>query len=158
MLFNSRSVTNKTSVIYEKVVHDDLDLLALTETWLNDTHDMPCIGQLTPSGYTFRNAPGKTGKGGGVGLLYKSNLKVKFKPNLAVSFEHIYCTLAHKSKAFRILVIYRLPSKGGNTNQQFIDEMAGVLAELSASKEELLIIGDLNLHLDSNTSPMFLSS
>ena len=55
----------------------DYDISAITETWLNtgDYNDF-VIGSLIPNGYRFLHS-GRKGRGGGVGLLFKSLLKVK---------------------------------------------------------------------------------
>ena len=71
-LLNCRSVCNKYYV-----VDKDFDIFAITETWLNpgDCDDF-VTGSLIPNGYRFLHSA-REGRGGGVGLLFKSLLKVK---------------------------------------------------------------------------------
>ena len=54
----------------------DFDILAITETWLNprDCDDF-VIGSLIPIGYRFLHSA-REGRGGGVGLPFKSSLKI----------------------------------------------------------------------------------
>ena len=70
-LLNCRSVCNKYLSI------KDYNISAITETWLNagDYNDF-VIGSLILNGYRFLYS-GREGRGGGVGLLFKSLLKVK---------------------------------------------------------------------------------
>lgn len=46
-LWNARSLRNKTTAIYDKIVSDNVDILAITETWLSLDQDEPIINQLT---------------------------------------------------------------------------------------------------------------
>ena len=53
-LLNARSVKNKRLLIKDWVVDNNIDILALTETWLQpDNKDDHIIGDLTPIGYSF---------------------------------------------------------------------------------------------------------
>ena len=153
-LFNARSVRNKTATLYDKVVSDNIDLLAITETWLTQDRDDPIICQLTPEGYKFHNVPRQSQtRGGGVGLLYKSNIGMKFMSQEYKTFENISCTLTSGDCSFMLLIIYRPPSHPGNSNSDFIDELDSVLTDLSSSSKELIVMGDLNLHMEDNVSP-----
>ena len=75
VLLNARSVRNKTDFITDYIHEHDLDIIALTETWLtNDQKDTANIRKLTPDGYNFVHFPRSDQQGGGVGVLYKSCL------------------------------------------------------------------------------------
>ena len=76
-LLNARSVCNNTLVIKDFVVDHTVDLLGITETWLNLKGDEVTIGELCPSGYHFVHTPRPAGTGGGVGLLYKQGFCTK---------------------------------------------------------------------------------
>ena len=53
-LLNARSVKNKRLLIKDWVVDNNIDILALTETWLQPNNkDDHIIGDLTPTGYSF---------------------------------------------------------------------------------------------------------
>ena len=57
-LLNARSDKNKRLLIKDWVVDNNIDLLALTETWLQpDNKDDHNIGELTPTGYSFYHSP-----------------------------------------------------------------------------------------------------
>ena len=74
-LLNARSVRNKGHVLCETILDRGLDALFLTETWLTDSDDVS-ITDLTPQGFNFLHVPRTAKKGGGVGLVYKTGLKV----------------------------------------------------------------------------------
>ena len=73
-LLNCQSVRNKYLSIKDYVVDKDFDIFAITETWLNTgDYDNLVIGSLIPNGYRFLHSA-RDGRGGGVGLLFKSSL------------------------------------------------------------------------------------
>ena len=78
-LLNARSLNNKSLIIKDYVVENNIDIMAFTETWLKpDTNDnTTTIRNLCPQGYAFYHLPRQNRTGGGVGLLYNKQLKKK---------------------------------------------------------------------------------
>ena len=75
-LLNARSVKTKRLLIKDWVVDNNIDILALTETWLQpDNKDDRIIGELTPTGYSFYHSPRQT-RGGGVGIFIKDGFDI----------------------------------------------------------------------------------
>ena len=114
-VLNARSVRNKTLAINEFVTDHDVDILAITETWLKKNSDKPIIAELTPSGYTFINVPRAAGRSGSVGVIHRNNLPCKMLPKQNyVTFElmRIQFTGA-TSRSFNIYKLYRPPSSVG---------------------------------------------
>ena len=73
---NARSVKNKRLLIKDWVVDNNIDILALAETWLQpDNKDDHIIGDLTPTDYSFYHSPRQT-RGGGVGILVKDGFDI----------------------------------------------------------------------------------
>ena len=97
--------------IKDYVVDNNIDILALTETWPRPGNcDDLEVGILCPNGYRFLHAPRTHGRGGGVGLLFKdtplwinSVLTDDFQ-----SFEVIDIRF-RSLKCIRFLIIYRPP-------------------------------------------------
>ena len=149
-LLNTRSVRNKSPQIQDFVIENKLDFLAITETWLKEEDESDIIDSLTPNGYTLLHRPriGKTG--GGVGLLVKTNIKVKVVPSKRFqTFEHQEYLLKFKAKSIRLIVLYRPPTVDSHTVSDFCNEFGDYLSHVSAYPESLLILGDFNIHLDN---------
>ena len=69
-LLNARSVRNKGTRISDYVIDHNVDLIMITETWLNDL-DPVVIGELLIPGYSFLSVPRISDTyGGGIGALY----------------------------------------------------------------------------------------
>ena len=62
---NIRSLENKTTSLFDLIVSQNIDVLALTETWLC-CGDNAVLNELLPPGYVDREM-----RGGGVALIYK---------------------------------------------------------------------------------------
>ena len=149
-LLNTRSVKNKASAMKDFVVDKNIDLLALTESWLwPGNTDANVINELCPTGCHLLHIPRQSRTGGGVALLYKkvfriikqsTGRKLNFK-----SFEHINMLMRYSSTDLRIVIVYR-------TSQAslFFDEFASFLESLSITSTPLLITGDFNFHVDVN--------
>lgn len=79
-MINTRSIRNKTSEFNDFVIDNDLDVVGVCETWLHPDDDA-VIAALNPGGYRFCHTPRLHKRGGGVALLYRSNLDVKVVPS-----------------------------------------------------------------------------
>ena len=155
-LQNVRSISNKAISVSDFVVSNDIDILALTETWLGNVTDSFVIGNLVPTGYEFEHVPRSTGKtGGGVGVLFKSGLSLKIntstKDNLYTHFEHMDCCISTGELQFAFSVIYRPPpsSKNGFKNSICFDEWALLSRKYYCHEDRVTIVGDLSFHLDN---------
>ncbi|XP_067025693.1 uncharacterized protein [Acropora muricata] len=93
LLFNSRSIVNKALELKDFAVDNNVDFMAITETWLkSDVNNNNTIGEFCPTGYKFLHQPRETGRGGGVGLLVKDVFiaQQNFTINgIFTTFEHI---------------------------------------------------------------------
>ena len=78
---NVRSIVNKTSSFHDYISDMSPTICTLTETWLpNDETDLR-YKEAPPKGYDIISRPcPTTKKGGGVAVIYKSNLSVKAAP------------------------------------------------------------------------------
>ena len=166
--FNIRSASSITNIqnkpeILKHIIHDHkIDIVCLTETWLNPDTPPAIINSLLPPSFSFAHCPRPQGGGGGVGLLYNNKNSVK---NITipkyVSFE-IQCISFTINPSFRVrsaslttapfilFNIYRPPSSSKPT---FIAEFTSLLEDFISSSSELIITGDFNLHLDDPSAP-----
>ena len=150
-LANCRSVRNKTSAIVDHLDEFCLDMLALTETWLNES-DLAIINQLTPPGYTFHHKPRADGrKGGGVALICRDSFKVKEIETVTYqSYEYIHLHILVGSSMLNVVVLYRIPPSQTNrlTKNDFMSEFPQHLESLSFQSGKLIVLGDFNIHWD----------
>ena len=92
---NACSVKNKVLSVADFVISRDIDVLALSETWLGTDIDNQVINKLVPSGYTIQHISRTTEKrGGGVAVPYKCGLTIKTfdstRNGMFTHFEHIW--------------------------------------------------------------------
>ncbi|KAK6180393.1 hypothetical protein SNE40_012558 [Patella caerulea] len=153
-LWNARSLRNKVGALIASIIENKLDLYMVTETWTQDgVH--PIIGEITSSldDFKFYHQPRKLRKGGGVGLLARSNLHIKLKTsNPFRSFQYLDASIHSSSQLFSTIIIYRPPYSDKNkwTVNDFLTEFSTLLEELIIRPGNLLIAGDFNFHYETN--------
>ena len=147
-LWNAHSVRNKTICIAEYVHEHDFDIMFITETWLNPQDDV-IIGELTPRGSSFINSPRNTStRGGGIGVLYKSTLKLMMK-NSVLSFSTFeWAHITDLSCSVNFFIVYRPPPSSVNrlTSSKFLNEFDEFVSEISLYPGKLVLLGDFNIH------------
>ena len=148
---NSRSVGNKTAVIFDYVCDCKLDLVAITETWLGD-HDAAVRAELCPDGYKLLDHGRDGRRGGGTALIFRDSLSVKkVDAGAKVSFEFSEWTVQSVSHDFRVVILYRSqadPDVRKIPISTFFSEFSDYLETVVLCKEHLLIGGDFNIHVD----------
>ena len=144
---NTRLVKNKIMKVKDFVVDHDIDILAITETWLRPGNiDEVDIGTLCPTGYRFFHVPRSYSLGGGVGLLFKETINVNSQiTDTFESFEYMDAR-PRCLQGIRILVIYRPP--GRSSYDLFYEEFSKLIEQTAVTPGGLLIVGDFNLHVD----------
>jgi hypothetical protein len=150
---NARSIKNKTTSLVDYIVDQDLDVVAISETWLGrDRRDAVVEGDICPAGYGLLHVPRDNGKGGGVAVLYKANLRVSKEVSRQYeSFEHIEVRVSPANgNIFLLSVFYRPPPnrKNGLTTSQFFGEFSNFIDDRILMKEKIVICGDFNFHVD----------
>ena len=112
-LLNARSVKSKSFVIKDFVVDNDIDILAITETWLQANFSAQItVNEICPTGFFLHHLPRTGSRGGGVALLYKKRFKLKkLSPDATFnSFEFTDCLINYSSASLRVVVVYRPPT------------------------------------------------
>ena len=101
-------------------------------------------------GFKFEHVPRRTGKGGGVGVVYKSSIKsVKNKTDNYSSFDCVELLLASKGDSIRLCVVYRPPAgKHAQPVSVFMEQFQDYMDSQATSSGKLLVIGDFNFHMD----------
>ncbi len=110
---NVRSLTASFSDFSELAAEGDYEVVALSETWLNDEIAPKAFDCLPLAGYQLLRKD-RLGRGGGVALYIKDKYKVTEKFSLTSvksSIEHIWVELKFRNKVIAVGSIYRPPNR-----------------------------------------------
>ena len=154
---NIRSIRNKTLSLYHFIVSHNVDVLALTETWLCDgPDDLIVINNSVPPGYHIHCVNRQHKRGGGVTLIYKKDITFKDEQLTSIDrfsqFELLDCCIKINKISTRVVVVYRPPIVGNIQYEEFAREWSLYLERFIEVQEELLIVGDFNIHVDTVNS------
>lgn len=153
--WNVCSLSNKFTSVAELIVDRRLDLLAVTETWHGDSDDV-ALRRSAPPGYRVidvarpRSSPHEQPHGG-VALIFRDHFVAK-KLDIVVdlkSFEYACVSLSTPQGPVAVTVVYRRP---GPVTAAFCGEFTSLLESLATFNSQLVITGDLNVHLDDPQS------
>ena len=135
-LWNAHSIRNKTTHLVEFIFGNDIDVMVLTESWLNSEDDV-IIGECTPPGYTVLIKPrNSTNRGGGIAVVFKTPLNLVVKQlDTSAHYSTFECLhVVDKSGSIHFVVVYRPPPSAANgyTVQKFLEEFDELVYEISA--------------------------
>ena len=150
---NMRSIRNKCNAYLEHLIDNKIDLCLVTETWLKET-DGKVLGTLRSNGFEFDSCPRPDRTGGGIGLSYRENLKVRrVKANSQRSFESAEWIVTCARTTAAVVGVYRPPSSTANQANvtTFIEEMEEYLTDILADHKNIFMLGDFNLHINDDT-------
>lgn len=142
---NARSLGNKLDELFSFFSLSNPDILAITETWLNDEFR---DGTVTPKGYkVYRRDRQEYNdkRGGGIAIFVKQELKVSLCQKLNNSkFEETLWLNIHldNCKPLLVGVCYRAP-QSNQTNNDLLLQLLSDMNELESS--QILLMGDFNL-------------
>ena len=143
-LLNAQSITNKSCLIHDHILDKCLDYMCITETW-HQPNTFSSLNESCPQGYSYLQKALSTGRGGGLSVIHRSDLELSLQPLPELSsFE----CLAFKCKSpspVLFLLIYRPPKP----NPSFITEMSNLLTTFCTSSADVIILGDMNIHVDT---------
>ena len=146
-LLNSRSVRNKVISICETLTDRNLLACGLTETWIQE-RDVTIEREFNELGYSLLHRPRESKRGGGIGFLYKNNLRVdKLSNHASASFEVMEVVLKCKPRNLFISTVYRTGQLNVSERKTFIKEFELYLEMLSCRKELVIVWGDFNIHI-----------
>ena len=152
---NARSAVGTTlvdtpSLIQAYIIDHNIDLLALSETWLRPDSLPSTINSLLPDGYTFMHVPRPEGRGGGVAFIYRSVFEFrKIDLNTIAGCEIIGAKLIMGSSSCIFVNFYRPPSSSAAS---FCDNLLSFLEHLGTCPSDIFLTGDFNFHVDTPDS------
>ena len=152
---NIRSIKRNDQVLLREI-NSNLDIIIATESWLKDTEAdqwvQGCDFNRPPFQCHHANRHGRTG--GGLMLICKSTMDVKeIQSQNTRSFEHASWSVSINNKSLTITSIYHPPAKDGITNAMFIDDVTEHLSKILINKQNNIILGDFNIHIDDPLDP-----
>ena len=117
-------------------------------------YDPVIIGELTPPSYSFLNIPRtQTDLYGGIGILYRSSLKLSIKQTdmKTITFEH--AIVIDVLRCVQYIVVYRQPPSAVNgfKTKDYLTEIDEFLSDVNMSANKIVALGDFNLHVDVPT-------
>ena len=156
-LWNVRSISGylKLHFVQQTLEDKNTDIACITETWLNPYEGHKHIlSELNKFGYNVSFRSRKARKGGGVAFLIKKHIKFSrvFKNTLQYnSFEWNGIRVYSPKTTYCILCIYR---KQEISFLQFHADLSELLRVMfSDSSDEILIVGDFNVHFETVDKP-----
>ena len=134
-------------------VDRNIDVFAVTETWLAKETDEFIIHDLCPTGYEFYNVPRVSRVGGGIGVIHKTVVCLEKHAGIVTSFQSFEFTdvlLKHSSSCLRLVIVYRpqTMADGTSSTAKFFEEFASLLESLVTAPGSLLMVGDFNFHVN----------
>ena len=144
---NTQSIRSKTLDFQEYIVSKDIEVCAVTETWLkeDETFDKK---QIAPIGYSVISHPRRDKRvGGGIAMVYKDNIKVKsVLDGSCDTMEYALFSFRVQESLINLFVIYRFPNTSVLT---FCNDLADVLEESILNLTGYIsLVGDFNIHVD----------
>ncbi|XP_070403983.1 uncharacterized protein [Nothobranchius furzeri] len=145
-LFNARSIANKSFSLNELFSSQTLDFMFFTETWQREGEYIH-LNELCPAGCAVFGMPRPSRRGGGLAVVFKETFICKVLNTQAfTSFESQTIKIG-SSIPFYCVLIYRPPGPATAFLKDFSDFLSSII-----KLENVLILGDFNIHIDDSTS------
>ena len=141
-LINCRSVVNKTQEIQLELVNNNLDLCIWTETWIKEC-DTITPTRLCPNGYKPLSISRQNRVGGGIAIVYKSELNTSTARGQPFKTMESSCfSISTGNRLINLITIYRPPD---SNVLESCNELAKLLETNINSSGELILLGDFNI-------------
>jgi hypothetical protein len=139
---NARSLYPKIDEISWIVQNSGVDVVCISETWLNDSVLDSDIGI---EGYTLFRKDRLSKKGGGVAIYINNCFTVKERRDIITNcdLEMIWCEIVSKRNNENILLscIYRPP----NASVEILNAIIDTIEKASSEDKVLVLLGDMNI-------------
>ena len=145
-LINTRPAVNMVAIIHDIINNDCIDILAITETWVQQDAPDAVKLDIWPPGYNvvYTHHKSDVAKcGGGLNVVYRDNIYVKGPINISFSFAKFDLLVITSSQHLvDIIISYRPP---GPVSPSFITEFSDLLDYLQLSDSQSIICGVLTV-------------
>ena len=154
-LLNARSMKPKQVQINDIIGNHQCDILAITETWLENSLDI----EFCP-GFSFRHMPRLT-HGGGVGILFQNEFSCNILKHESSIVEVLCVQLSlprsNSPRKFNVWVIYGPPDSSGVyvSAEAYYDKLESLFTEaFTHSSTPTVFVGDFNIRSRNRTSSL----
>lgn len=141
---NIRSLVPVLSPFLSLITDNLLDIIAVTETWL--TPQIPAE-VVDVRGFRFLRKDRKTGRGGGVGIYIRNDIKysnIDINQLNSDKIENIWIKVKIKSIEFAIGALYRPPQTSFSELVEYCDN---ALSHVIPEYDNVIVLGDLNVNV-----------
>ena len=147
---NADSFTNKVSQFQLEICDRNIDICAITETWIKQDDIDAMTKKVLPQGYKILSRPRSGGKTrGGLVLVYGDHYSVKELDHIdVVTMEYQEYHLRFVHITLNLYIIYCLPS---SSVLQFCNKFTSILeSDESQSVDKSLYLSDFNMHVEDS--------
>ena len=157
-LVNARSINNKLLELHHFIASHDLQVLCVTETWLDISVPDSLIA---PVGYNVFRCDRRT-KGGGVAVFCRSDVTVEVvnvPPNFQ-DVEVVCIDIKIQGSVYRVIGYYRPPGSTA-TDLEYLQNSIKCFQHLCATHLTVVLMGDFNMplvdwtHYSGPDTPMY---
>ena len=146
---NARSIVNKIQPFQQYIVDKNIDICAITETWIKKDDIDIVTREIPPPGYNILSQPCMDGRsGGGLGIIHENYITINSSKATKNhnTMEYMRYSLRIKQTSIDICVMYRFP---GTSVIDFCNELASEIEEnINLTSDRCVYIGDFNIHVD----------
>ena len=140
--FNSRSAVNKAANIHDIISENNLDVLALQETWVTSDAPPAIKDDIAPPGFMIQHVH-RPSRGGGLAIIHREHLR--FRP---IDLKWVPTTFEVQILQFHLaspLIIANIYQPSSPPSSLFFEELATLVTKITIeSSAKLLVCGDLN--------------
>ena len=147
---NCCSIVNKASNFKVELMEHNLDVCALTETWIREGDDTTAI-QLCPDGYSSVSIPREGRIGGGIAIVHKLDITLRSKS--VYNYQTMECAgflLDFQNMLVNLCVINRPPD---TSIAAFCEDLTDYQERNVTSLDKTIIVGDINIHTNKEQHP-----
>ena len=147
---NVQAVKSKTACLWEYISYTDMDIFALSETWLTEKDTTAKLEIYSLESHSFIQQDRNGRCGGGTGLLFKKAIDVK---KIAVgeksSFGFSEWHVGFNSLRAKLVVVYHPQYSEAHpiAPRVFFEEFGSYLETVTLSPESVILTGDYNFHV-----------
>lgn len=140
---NAHSLRNKKDELVSYAIAEDLDIICITEAWINELFYGDSLHEYEIDGYSFYLYQRRLKMGGGVALYVRSNiqsvLRTDCKSNQDV--ESVWVDLFTQTKSYKIGAFYRPPDQSQELDVEMVKEIETACCDKG---KDIVIMGDFN--------------